>query len=101
MIRRLGPGLQALVAAVFLFSCFAATAHMVMGREGCGAIEPSVRSCGPTTSLETVAALPGLLLAVFVLLVPSAWATTPFSVVGPSQHQIAPFAPRSPPALSA
>ena len=94
--------LPTVIAAVFLLSCLATAAHLAMaGGEGCQAIEPSVRSCGPTTSLDTAPALPALAVDLDSSPTPTAWIRTPFELVGLPQEQVAPPVSRSPPSIPA
>lgn len=69
--------------------------------EGCQAATPSVRSCGPSTSPDTVLAVPGPAAPLDSSLVPTAWVASPLPLVVLSQHQVAPLVSRSPPSLSA
>ena len=94
--------LPTVIAAVFLLSCLATAAHLAMaGGEGCQAIEPSLRSCGPTTSLDTAPALPAVALDLYSSPAPTEWVTLTLPPTGFSQHQVAPPVPRSPPSIPA
>lgn len=94
--------LPTLIATVFLLSCLASAAHLAMAAgEGCQAIEPSVRSCGPTTSLDTAPALPAVALNLDSSPAPAEWVTLTLPLAGFSQLQVAPLVPRSPPPLPA
>lgn len=102
LTRWFGRTLQAFVAAVFLLSCLATAAHLAMAAgEGCQAVEPSVRSCSPGTSLDLPPAVPGLALRLDSSPAPTLWVTLALAQVGVAQHQIAPLVTRSPPSLSA
>ena len=99
---RSAGALPGFVAVIFFVACLGASAHLAMaGGEGCQAIEPSVRSCGPTTSLDTAPALPALAVDLDSSPTPTAWIRTPFELVGPPQEQVAPPVPRSPPSIPA
>ncbi len=94
--------LPTVIAAVFLLSCLATAAHLAMAAgEGCQAIEPSVRSCGPTTSLDTAPALPAVALDLDSSPAPTAWVPLALPLAGFSQRQAAPPVPRSPPSIPA
>lgn len=94
--------LPAFVAAVFLFSCLAATAHLAMAAgEGCQASHPSVRTCGQTVSLDMVPALPAIWASVDSPLVWTAWSSVPAALGHDLQDQSGPSVPRSPPPLPA
>ncbi len=94
--------LPTVIAAVFLLSCLATAAHLAMAAgEGCQAIEPSLRSCGPTTSVDTAPALPAVALDLDSSPAPSEWVALALPLAGFSQDQGAPPVPRSPPSLPA
>ena len=100
--RAFCQALPTVIAAVFLLSCLATAAHLAMaGGEGCQAIEPSVRSCGPTTSLYTAPALPAVALDLDSSPAPTEWVTLTLPLAGFSQHEGAPPVPRSPPSIPA
>ena len=109
MARSLSPrrvvrwALPTLLATVFLLSCLATAAHLAMaGGEGCRqAVEFSVRSCGPGTSLDTAPALPALAFRLDSAPTPTLWTTLTSLPVGLSEHQVGPPVPRSPPSLPA
>ena len=89
-------------AAIFLLSCLATTAHLATaGEGGCQAAQLSVRSCGPTLSLDITPALPGLAVSLDPASTPTAWVKITLPLVALPQHKVAPLTPRSPPSLSA
>ena len=99
---RSAGALPGFVAVIFFVACLGASAHLAMaGGEGCQAIEPSVRSCGPTTSLDTAPALPAVALDLDSSPAPTEWVTLTLPPTGFSQHQVAPPVPRSPPSIPA
>lgn len=94
--------LPTVIAAVFLLSCLVTAAHLAMAAgEGCQAIEPSVRSCGPTTSLDTAPALPAVAFDLDSSPAPIVPVTLTVPLAGFSEQQVAPPVPRSPPSLPA
>lgn len=98
MTRRYGRPLWAFVAAVFLLSCLVTTAHLAMaGEAGCQAAQLSVRSCGPTLSLDIGPALPGLVVSLEAAPALTAWVRIGLPPVASPQYAVAPLAPRSPP----
>lgn len=99
---RFGRGLPAFLAAVFLLSCLANTAHLAMAEgQGCQASHPSVRSCEPTVSLDMGPALAGSAPSLNPALAPARWITPNVPATGLSLYRGGPPVPRSPPSLLA
>lgn len=99
--RRSRLALPLLVAAVFVVSCLATSAHLAMAAdEGCQASHPSVRSCGQTVSLDMGPVLPAVGGSLDSYTLRIAWAAILSAAGDRSQHQFAPSVPRSPPDLS-
>lgn len=99
---RLGRGLPALVATVFLLACLATAAHLTMDEgRGCQASHPSVGSCEPRVSHDAGPAVAGSATSLTPALAPAQRVTLNLLPLRLSQRQNGPPVPRSPPSPAA